>query len=126
MLTKSEEEILDLLWTENKPMTSSDIVNLSVNRTWKKSYIHLLINSMLKKEVIKIDGFVKTTKNYARTFVPVLTREEYRIKQFTESADFNKGSKADLFAALIDETDDPKIIDELEKILQRKKEELKH
>ncbi len=126
MLTKSEEEILDLLWTENKPMTSSDIVNLSVNRTWKKSYIHLLINSMLKKEVIKIDGFVKTTKNYARTFVPVLTREEYIIKQFTESADFNKGSKADLFAALIDETDDPKIIDELEKILQRKKEELKH
>lgn len=126
MLTKSEEEILDLLWTENKPMTSSDIVNLSVNRTWKKSYIHLLINSMLKKEVIKIDGFVKTTKNYARTFVPVLTREEYIIKQFTESADFNKGSKTDLFAALIDETDDPKIIDELEKILQRKKEELKH
>ncbi len=126
MLTKSEEEILDLLWTENKPMTSSDIVNLSVNRTWKKSYIHLLINSMLKKEVIKIDGFVKTTKNYARTFVPVLTREEYIIKQFTESADFNKGSKADLFAALIYETDDPKIIDELEKILQRKKEELKH
>ena len=81
---------------------------------------------MLKKEVIKIDGFVKTTKNYARTFVPVLTREEYIIKQFTESADFNKGSKTDLFAALIDETDDPKIIDELEKILQRKKEELKH
>lgn len=126
MLTKSEEEILDLLWTENKPMTSSDIVNLSVNRTWKKSYIHLLINSMLKKEVIRIDGFVKTTKNYARTFVPVLTREEYIIKQFTESSDFNKGSKADLFAALIDETNDPKIIEELEKILQRKKEELKH
>ena len=65
MLTKSEEEILDLLWTENRPMTSTEIVNLSVNRTWKKSYIHLLINSLLKKEVIKVEGFVKTTKNYA-------------------------------------------------------------
>lgn len=37
MLTKSEEEILDLLWTENRPMTSTEIVNLSVNRTWKKA-----------------------------------------------------------------------------------------
>lgn len=125
MLTKSEEEILDLLWTENKPLTSTEIVNLSVNRTWKKSYIHLLINSLLKKEVIRIDGFVKTTKNYARTFVPVLTREEYAVKQFTKSAEFNKGSKTNLFAALIDETDDPTIINELEEMINRKKQELK-
>ncbi len=125
MLTKSEEEILDLLWTENRPMTSTEIVNLSVNRTWKKSYIHLLINSLLKKEVIKVEGFVKTTKNYARTFIPVFTREEYAVKQFTDSSEFNKGSKENLFAALIENTDDPQVIDKLEKMIERKKQELK-
>ena len=62
MLTKSEEEILDLLWTENRPMTSTEIVNLSVNRTWKKSYIHLLINSLLKKEVIKVESLERHGK----------------------------------------------------------------
>ena len=79
----------------------------------------------LKKEVIKVEGFVKTTKNYARTFIPVFTREEYAVKQFTDSSEFNKGSKENLFAALIENTDDPQVIDKLEKMLERKKQELK-
>lgn len=125
MLTKSEEEILNLLWKENRPLTSTEIVNLSVERSWKKSYIHLLISSLLKKGVIKIDGFVKTTKNYARTFVPLMTKEEYAIKQFTNSCELSKDSKTDIFAALIKETDDPEVLEKLEAMVEKKKQELK-
>ena len=50
MLTKSEEEIMYLLWDLDEPLTSSEIVKKAVNKTWKKSYINLLINSLLKND----------------------------------------------------------------------------
>lgn len=55
----------------------------------------------------------------------MFTREEYAVKQFTDSSEFNKGSKENLFSALIENTDDPQVIDKLEKMLERKKQELK-
>ena len=48
MLTKSEEEIMYLLWDLDEPLTSSEIVKKAVNKTWKKSYINLLINSLFQ------------------------------------------------------------------------------
>ena len=81
MLTKSEEEIMYLLWDLDEPLTSSEIVKKAVNKTWKKSYINLLINSLLKKDMIKVVGVKQMTKNYARTFVPTMTKDAYAIKQ---------------------------------------------
>ena len=75
MLTKSEEEIMYLLWDLDEPLTSSEIVKKAVNKTWKKSYINLLINSLLKKDMIKVVGVKQMTKNYARTFVPTMTKD---------------------------------------------------
>ena len=79
MLTKSEEEIMYLLWDLDEPLTSSEIVKKAVNKTWKKSYINLLINSLLKKDMIKVVGVKQMTKNYARTFVPTMTKDAYAI-----------------------------------------------
>lgn len=93
MLTKSEEEILDLLWTENRPMTSTEIVNLSVNRTWKKSYIHLLINSLLKKEVIKVEGFVKTTKTMPELLYLCSQEKNMRLSNLQTAASLIKAQK---------------------------------
>ena len=56
-LTDSEKQVLDLLWDSNEPLTSTEIVKLCAGRTWKPSYIHIMINSLLKKEMIKVAGF---------------------------------------------------------------------
>ena len=73
-LTESENQVMDLLWDqEDDYLTSSEIVENCENRIWKPSYIHILINSLLKKEMIEVAGFKKTTKNYARTFRPTMT-----------------------------------------------------
>ena len=79
MLTKSEEEIMYLLWDLDEPLTSSEIVKKAVNKTWKKSYINLLINSLLKKDMIKVVGVKQMTKNYARTFVPTMTEPKAQM-----------------------------------------------
>ena len=63
-LTESENQVMDLLWDqEDDYLTSSEIVENCENRIWKPSYIHILINSLLKKEMIEVAGFKKTTKN---------------------------------------------------------------
>jgi len=48
---------------------------------WKPSYIHLMISSLLKKEVIQIAGSKQTTKNYARMFVPAVTRKQLMARE---------------------------------------------
>ena len=76
-LTKSEMEIMDVLWAAGEPMSRADLLNQSDEKTWKDSSVHILLNSMLKKGLIREAGFVKRSKTYGRTFVPTMTREEY-------------------------------------------------
>ncbi|CCX38767.1 transcriptional regulator BlaI/MecI/CopY family [Clostridium sp. CAG:1013] len=80
-LTRSETEIMELLWSENRPLSRSEIIDLTPNRTWKPASIHILLNSMLDKGSIEVAGFIQSTKNYARTFAPTLTADEYIVMQ---------------------------------------------
>ncbi len=123
-LTNSEKEIMDLLWTTDRPLTASEIVSLSPDRTWKKSYIHLLINSLLEKHMIKIADFVRTEKNYARSFVATLSAADYAILQLTSQKNFRPQSIPVLVSSLIDQIDDVQLLEQVEEIVKKKKEEL--
>ena len=105
-LTKTEKEILDFLWEYGKPLSASEIVNLYSNRTWKASYIHLAIQSMLDKKAIKVDGFKQTTKNYARTFSPVLTKEAFLVQEMVRDFHLNKDQIRKLMVYLVDSATD--------------------
>ena len=76
-LTRSEMEIMDVLWEAQVPLSRSDLLERSAEKTWKDSSVHILLNGMLQKNVIREAGFVKRSKTYGRTFVPTMTREEY-------------------------------------------------
>lgn len=125
VLTTSEKEIMELLWDVKRPLSGTEIVGLSENKSWKESYIHLLINSLMKKEMIKIDGFVKTTKNYARTFVPTLTEQEYSVKQITSSGTFKTKYIPFILQSLLSKTNDAEVIAEIERVVEEKKKKLK-
>ena len=76
-LTKSEMEIMDVLWAAGKPLSRSDLLERSEEKTWKDSSVHILLNGLLQKQAIREAGMVKRSKTYGRTFEPTLTREEY-------------------------------------------------
>ena len=76
-LTRSEMEIMDVLWEAQVPLSRSDLLERSAEKTWKDSSVHILLNGMLQKNIIREAGFVKRSKTYGRTFVPTMTREEY-------------------------------------------------
>ena len=76
-LTKSELEIMDVMWEADGPLSRSDLLQCSVVKSWKDSSIHILLNSLLQKNAIREAGLVKRSKTYGRTFEPTLTREQY-------------------------------------------------
>ena len=76
-LTRSELEIMDVVWAAECPLSRSDLLERSAEKSWKDSSVHILLNGMLQKGIIREAGFVKRSKTYGRTFVPALTREEY-------------------------------------------------
>ena len=77
VLTKSEMEIMDVLWAAEGPLSRSDLLDRSEEKNWKDSSVHILLNGLLQKGAIQEVGFVKRSKTYGRTFSPSLTREEY-------------------------------------------------
>ena len=76
-LTKSEMQIMDVLWASDDPISRADLLERSEEKTWKDSSVHILLNGLLQKGAIQEAGFVKRSKTYGRTFVPAMTREEY-------------------------------------------------
>lgn len=123
-LTKSENEIMELMWKEGHPLSRSEIIELTPERTWKPSSIHILLNSMLEKNAIEVAGFVQSTKNYARTFTPCVSADSYAIMQIKNSPTFSQQSVPNLLSALVEDVTTPDILDQLEKIVQSRKQEL--
>lgn len=76
-LTRSEMEIMDVLWDTKTPMSRADLLARSQEKSWKDSSVHILLNGLLNKGVIREAGFVKRSKTFGRTFEPTMTREEY-------------------------------------------------
>jgi BlaI family penicillinase repressor len=99
-LTRSEMEIMDVLWETGEPMSRADLLARSEEKTWKDSSVHILLNGLLQKKAIREAGMVKRSKTYARTFVPTMTREEYFAG--TVFCHRHKPQIVGLFAALLE------------------------
>lgn len=114
-LTKSESEVMYLLWHTDRALSAAEMVALSPQKTWKDSYIHLMVNSLLKKGMITPAGFVKTFRN----------EEEYAQLQLRDTTIQDPALVAPFLSAMIDTADDPaSMIDELIAMLQKKREKL--
>lgn len=124
-ITNSEQEVLDLLWDTGEPLTSTEIVKMCVNRKWKPSYIHIMINSLLKKEMIKVAGFKQTTKNFARIFEPTMTREEWNLFQIKEEKSASGNILKEMLYSILKEEMDIEMLDELSDTIQKRKNELR-
>lgn len=122
-LTKSELEIMNVLWRAERPLSRGDILALSTDKTWKDNSIHILLNGMLKKEAIKEDGFARSGKVWGRLYAPNVSIDEY----YNENL-FSKTSNKEfplLFSAMVNRDDiTTELIDELDAILQKRRQEL--
>ena len=123
-LTKSENEIMNLMWKEGRPLSRSEIIELTPERSWKPASIHILLNSMLDKNAIEVAGFVQSTKNYARTFMPTLTADEYAVLQLKHGGTFNDQSALRLISALVEDMEDVEALDQITQLVEQRKAQL--
>ena len=99
VLTRSEMEIMDVMWESGVPMSRADLLARSEEKTWKDSSVHILLNGLLQKGAIQEAGLVKRIKTYGRVFTPTMTREEYFAN--TIFSHRHKPEIVGLFAALL-------------------------
>lgn len=127
-LTNSEEDLMEIFWEKKEPLTSVEILEISCDRSWNGNYLHMMLRSLLKKGMIKVCGTVQYGTQYARQFIPAVTKEQYAAK-LVLSKGIVKTSIAEVTVAMVNETtgaDEEGVIKQLEEIIKElKSKELK-
>ena len=119
-LTRSEMEIMDVMWESDVPLSRADLLARSEGKTWKDSSVHILLNGLLQKGAIQEAGLVKRIKTYGRVFTPTMTREEYFAN--TIFSHRYKPEIVGLFAALLQRKDiTSSDLDAIESLLNAKR-----
>lgn len=122
-LTTSEEDLMELFWEKNEPLTSVDLLNLSEGRSWNGNYVHIMLRSLLKKGMLRVCGTVQCGTQYARQFVPAVTKEQYAAK-LVVSKGIGKNSIAAVTVAMVhemEEGDGEGLVKQLEEIIEELK-----
>ena len=119
-LTRSEMEIMDVMWESKVPMSRADLLAHSEEKTWKDSSVHILLNGLLQKGAIQEAGLIKRSKTFGRVFSPTLTREEYFAE--TIFSHRRKPQIVGLISALLKQQEiTPDELSEIAKLLEAQK-----
>jgi predicted transcriptional regulator len=117
-LTNSEEDLMEIFWERKEPLTSVEISEISADRSWNRNYVHMMLRSLLKKGMITVCGSVQYGTQYARQFIPSLTKEQYAAK-LVMSKGIKKNAIAAVTVAMVNEADEDgeELIQQLEEII---------
>ena len=118
--TKKELEILKTLWNSAAPMIASEIAK--ANNALNLNTVHACLRSLSDKGAIKVDDIVYSGTVLTRSYVPVITSEEYFGDLYNDILGTKKENL--LLRSLIDTQTDITELENLEKIIAQKKKEL--
>lgn len=82
-LTKGEQELLQILWDAGEPLSRGGILKKAkeMGCSWKPTSVHILINSLLEKQLIRVAGIAQDSRSLGRTYQAVVTRQDYALAQ---------------------------------------------
>lgn len=127
-LTSRELAVMKILWEADEPLMISEIVQREKNSTIYS--VQRIMQNLLRKNAVAIDGIGYNKKALARKFSPIITSESVELGMIREMFG-NMSSKnipaANLIAALLPQENDEKTLaelEELEKIIARRKQQI--
>lgn len=124
-LTKGEETLMEMFWDADHPLASMEICEMTDE--FNDSYVHRLLTSLQKKGIIEVNGVVKSGKQYARTFVPKMEREQYAAFVIDKLGIKDQKALAKVAVALVQKSsdkencDNTELVNELESIVAQMK-----
>ena len=106
-LNPRELDVLNILWSTNKEMTSTDIVNEMRGLT--QSTVIAVLRKLAKDGFVEVAGVTHSGKVLSRTYRPTENSKEYITDHFTEDYTCFKNviSKSDMCAAILRVEDNP-------------------
>lgn len=124
-LSNSESEVMETLWASEEPLSLSELIRRSPQRSWKDRSAFSILNSLLKKGLICEAGFTHSGKTIARTFAPTMSYPEFAARQLA-GQDYQPPIPS-LVSALLDHAEiTEETLAELEALIEKKREGLHH
>ncbi len=78
-LSANEFKIMQLLWREDRPLSRPEIIEMIPDRDWNPNSIHLILNNMIEKGVLRVEGMTRCGRGYGRTYAATLTNLDYAV-----------------------------------------------
>ena len=126
LMTQKEEIVMDIFWTQKKPLTITELAGFFYKEKLKQVTLFRIANSLLDKVYLEIYGFERNNTQYARKFVPALTKEEYAAVLLSEHGIKSTSLVKIVLSMLgygkrkeINQDEKDKLIEELESIIAR-------
>ncbi|MDE6052779.1 MAG: BlaI/MecI/CopY family transcriptional regulator [Lachnospiraceae bacterium] len=125
-LSEREQQVMNFMWDKGEAVTSVEILESLTDVMQNATYVHRTINSLLASGFIRECGVVQHRTQYARKFLPCMTREEYAAKYLVKQG-IQRKSLGRIAMALINETQDSdyqntrETVEELQKIIDELK-----
>ena len=89
-LSKSEKEIMSILWTANRPLSSAEIIELAGEKAWRSNSIHMFLNNLMYKKMIRVADVIIRGKHACRVFEPIYTETESIVNEIKTTASFQR------------------------------------
>ena len=112
-LTKKERTIMDILWNATSSLSASEIKDTSPDLNINT--VQQVLRNLLKCKFIEV--FNK--KSLTRTYKPVVSQAQYISAFISDSNRFK------LLCGLVDEEDDLDSLNELQKLINKRKKEIR-
>lgn len=116
-LTKKENEIMEIIWNMEKPLTAAEIQTKTDMSIYSVQQVLL---RLLTKKFVSVVGIKQNKKAFARQYEAIISEADY-ISAFIN----NPKTEIELASNLINKSTDLQTIEQLEKLLETRKKELK-
>lgn len=99
-LNKREEELMNILWAYNEPLTQNEMAERLEKQGWNSVTLFKTVQSLSGTGYLKVVGLEKTAKTYARKLIPAISKEEYYASILMKNG-LDSESLANITAAFI-------------------------
>jgi len=120
-ITKKQLEVMKILWSSDKPLIASEI--LKRNDSLNINTVQACLRALVNKQFIKVADIVYSGTVLTRSYTPLVSREDFLGTACQDI--IGKAKVSSLIASLIDTETNLNELEELEKLIEQKKEELK-
>lgn len=118
-LTKSEMDVMEYFWKEQRPITCREILDAGGEEKWSSGYLHNTIRSMLTKGAIRVTGKDRVGRFWTKSFEAAFTREEY-VAKVALSLGADKDTIIYVILAMAEESGNKQFEREIRKLIESK------